>query len=143
MALNLRSVIDWLQSFVIVALAYHTKYKGNIMGFMDAVKAAFKGYVDFNGTATRPAFWYFVLFYIIALIVAVVIDSVLFGAPAFLYFAVSLGLLLPNLAVSIRRLHDMGKSGWWLLIAFVPIVGLIVLIYFYVQPSKTADNIYR
>ena len=113
------------------------------MGFMDAVKAGFKGYVDFNGTSTRPAFWYFVLFYILALIAGAAIDSVLFGAPAFLYTAVSLALLLPNLAVSIRRLHDMGKSGWWVLIGLVPLIGLIVLIYFYVQPSKMTDNIYR
>ncbi|MEO1538307.1 MAG: DUF805 domain-containing protein [Pseudomonadota bacterium] len=113
------------------------------MGFMDAVKAGFKGYVDFNGTSTRPAFWYFVLFYILVLIGAVIIDNVLFGGPAFLYTAAALVLLLPNLAVSIRRLHDIGKTGWWVLIGLVPLVGLIVLIYFYVQPSKLTDNAYR
>ncbi|MEM0976985.1 MAG: DUF805 domain-containing protein [Pseudomonadota bacterium] len=113
------------------------------MGFMDAVKAGFNGYVDFNGTSTRPAFWYFVLFMIIAYVVALIIDGVVFGGAPIFYTVVALGLLLPNIAVSIRRLHDMGKSGWWLLIGLVPFVGLIVLIYFYVQPSKTTDNAFR
>lgn len=113
------------------------------MGFMDAVKAGFKGYVDFNGTSTRPAFWYFVLFMFLVYIVAFAIDAGLFGGAPVLYTVAALGLLLPNLAVSIRRLHDMGKSGWWLLIGFVPLIGLIVLIYFYCQPTKMEDNIYR
>ncbi|MEM9717551.1 MAG: DUF805 domain-containing protein [Pseudomonadota bacterium] len=113
------------------------------MGFMDAVKAGFNGYVDFNGTSTRPAFWYFFLFQIIALIIAVVIDAVVFGGAPIFYMVVALGLLLPSIAVGIRRLHDMGKSGWWYLIALVPIIGALVLIYFLVQPSKMQDNIYR
>ena len=113
------------------------------MGFMDAVKAGIAGYVDFNGTSTRPAFWYFVLFMVIAYIIAAIIDGVLFGGAPVFYMVVALGLLLPSIANSIRRLHDMGKSGWWLLIVLVPLVGIIVLIYFYVQPSKLTDNDYR
>ena len=113
------------------------------MGFMEAIKAGLKGYVDFNGTAMRSEYWYFALFQILALIVASVVDYVVFGVPSFLYYAVSLALLLPGLAVAIRRLHDAGKTGWWLLISFVPLIGAIVLIVFLCQKSKLEDNKYR
>ena len=90
-------------------------------------------YVDFDGRASRPEFWWFFLFQFITVIVLSVVLSIL-GTIA------SLALLLPGLAAAVRRLHDIGKSGWWLLIGFVPLIGLLVLIYFMVQGSQSESN---
>lgn len=110
------------------------------MDFMTAVKTCLtQRYADFNGRSGRAEFWWFFLFYILVYVGFVVLGLVvdifaIIGALALL------ALLLPNLAVSIRRLHDIGKSGWWVLIGLVPIVGLIVLIYFYVQEGEPKPN---
>ena len=90
-------------------------------------------YVDFDGRASRSEFWWFFLFQFITVIVLSVVLSIL-GTIA------SLALLLPGLAAAARRLHDIGKSGWWLLIGFVPLIGLLVLIYFTVQGSQSESN---
>lgn len=100
--------------------------------FIDAVT---KHYVDFSGSMGRKPYWMFVLFYIIFYVVAAVIDMVLgLGFIALIY---SLALLLPSLAACIRRLHDSGRSGWWVLISLVPVIGFFVLLFFLVQPSKS------
>lgn len=103
------------------------------MDFKQAVMTALtKKYVDFSGRATRPEFWWFFLFEIVVFMVTGMIHPVLYSIAA-------LGLLLPGLGVSVRRLHDIGKSGWWLLLGFVPIVGL-VLIWFFAQPGNPAGD---
>ncbi|HMB40461.1 MAG TPA: DUF805 domain-containing protein [Balneolaceae bacterium] len=98
--------------------------------------ATLQKYVEFSGRSRRKEFWIFTLVnFAISVILAVLgLDfiSTLFG----------LAVLLPGIGVSIRRLHDIGKTGWWLLIAFIPLVGLIVLIYFYVQEGDTGPNEY-
>ena len=103
------------------------------MSFQEAISDGFSKYVDFNGRSSRSAYWYWALFAII-LLIAVEIVSAVIKFPL-LYIAVALGLFLPNLAVGVRRLHDTGRSGWWLLISFVPLIGFIVLIVFYTQES--------
>ncbi len=110
------------------------------MSFSEAVKDGFDHYVKFDGRASRPAFWWWVLFAIIASIVANIIDSAI-DAPIFSTI-VGLGLLLPGLSVSIRRLHDTDHSGWWILIGLIPIVGFIVLLVFYLTKSDPIDNQY-
>ena len=99
------------------------------MSFAESVQTCFRKYVDFNGVASRSEFWWFMLF---VFVVAVVLNLV---SPT-LANIVSLGLLLPQLAVGARRLHDTGKSGWWQLLLLLPVIGLIVLIVFWVQPPK-------
>jgi uncharacterized membrane protein YhaH (DUF805 family) len=99
------------------------------MTFAESVRTCFSKYADFNGVASRPEFWWFILF---VFVVAVVLN---FISPT-LANIVSLGLLLPQLAVGARRLHDTGKSGWWQLLLLLPVIGLIVLIVFWVQPPK-------
>jgi uncharacterized membrane protein YhaH (DUF805 family) len=99
------------------------------MTFAESIRTCFSKYVDFNGVASRPEFWWFMLF---AFIVAVVLN---FVSPT-LANIVALGLLLPQLAVGARRLHDTGKSGWWQLLLILPVIGLIVLIVFWVQPPR-------
>ena len=108
--------------------------------FLDVIQ---NKYAQFDGRATRSEYWYFTLFYIIGYILAFVIDvflsSITGGIPIFtLIFA--FGLLVPGIAVGVRRLHDIGKSGWWYLIAIVPLVSLILLAFF-VMDSKE-DNEY-
>jgi uncharacterized membrane protein YhaH (DUF805 family) len=107
---------------------------------------AWKNYITFTGRSRRAAYWMFVLFNFIAVILANVIDNVLglageagYGPFSMIY---GLAVFLPGLALAIRRLHDTGRSGWWMLISFIPIVGLIVLIIFFVQDSQPGSNQY-
>jgi len=99
------------------------------MNFVDAVKACFVRYADFNGCASRPEFWWWFLFTVVASLALQVIAHSLSGA-----FTVA--TLLPSLAVGARRLHDIDRSGWWLLLYFLPIVGWLVLIIFWAESSK-------
>jgi uncharacterized membrane protein YhaH (DUF805 family) len=102
-----------------------------------------KNYVGFTGRARRKEFWMFCLFYIIFAIVIGVVERILglntaFGGP--LSSLYSLGLLLPSLAVSVRRLHDTGRSGWWILINFIPILGWLIYLFFVIQDSQPGEN---
>lgn len=110
------------------------------MSFTDAVRSALTKYATFSGRARRSEYWFFTLAYLIASVVANILDQVI-GSQLFVYI-LALALFLPSLAVGIRRLHDTGRSGWWLLLGLVPIVGFIVLIVFYVQDSQPATNAY-
>ena len=95
------------------------------MGFGDAVKSGLNNYVGFSGRAPRSEFWYWTLFSIIASIVGGVFDGII--GLGFISTIISLGLFLPSLAVGIRRLHDLDRTGWWTLLAFTGI-GIILLI---------------
>ncbi len=96
-------------------------------------------YADFSGRARRSEYWYFLLFNMIALLVAMMVDGIL-GYPIF-YFLYALASFIPSLAVSIRRLHDTGRSGWFLLLSLIPLIG-IILIFFFVQDSAPGSNEY-
>ncbi|ROZ79520.1 DUF805 domain-containing protein [Ramlibacter sp. WS9] len=98
---------------------------------ISAVKTCFQKYVDFSGRATRPEFWWFFLFQLVVLIVTGMVSNIVYGLAA-------LAMLLPGLAVGARRLHDIGKSGWWLLIGLIPLVGLYLL-YLLAQPTGPAN----
>ncbi len=113
------------------------------MGFIEAVKDGFKRFLDFQGVSSRPAYWYFTLFVIIVSLIITCLEAFKIPTSTVLAIIINLALILPGLALSIRRLHDSGKSGWWLLISFVPLIGAIILLYFYVQPTKTVGNPYR
>jgi uncharacterized membrane protein YhaH (DUF805 family) len=95
------------------------------MGFVDAIKSGFNNYVNFSGRACRSEFWFWALFSLIANIVASIIDLGL--GVGFVGLIVALALLLPGIAVAVRRLHDIDRTGWWLLIAFTGI-GIILLL---------------
>ena len=117
------------------------------MSFQDAVRVCLtQKYVDFSGRARRSEYWYFFLFGIIVSVVAGIIDGILgtrntLGSYGLIGGIASLALLLPNLGVGARRLHDTGRSGWWLLIGLIPLIGWIVLLVFFVQDSQP-DNQY-
>ncbi len=118
--------------------------------FIDTIK---NRYAKFDGRATRSEYWYFILFYFIFSIIAATLDSLVInpmlgassteaGQGGILQMIFALGLLIPSIALGIRRFHDIGKSGWWMLIGFIPILGLLALIYFYVQDSQAGSNLY-
>src|SRR3982750_3899926 len=96
------------------------------MDFGLAIKTCFYRYADFSGRASRPEYWWFFLFSVIVYFVTGFVDSVI-GISLLNWFAM-LALPLPSLAVGARRLHDMDYSGWWLLLALIPVLGGIALI---------------
>jgi uncharacterized membrane protein YhaH (DUF805 family) len=104
------------------------------MTFVGAVKDGFSKYVTFSGRSSRSAYWYWALFAFIVAVVATLLDLAI-GSQV-VSIITTLALLLPGLAVGVRRLHDVGRSGWWILIALIPLVGAIVLLVFALQPSE-------
>lgn len=115
------------------------------MSFATAVRTCLSKYVDFSGRARRSEYWYFFLFFMIVSFVAGFIDGLLgmttFAGFGILSIVVLLALLLPSLAVAVRRLHDTDRTGWWLLLGFIPFAGLVLLV-FYCLDSKPGDNQY-
>jgi uncharacterized membrane protein YhaH (DUF805 family) len=108
------------------------------MNFVEAIQSGFSNYVNFSGRAQRSAYWWWFLFVIIVDIVASLIDGML-GVQIVAALA-GLAMLLPSIAVGVRRLHDTDRSGWWLLIGLIPLIGAIVLIIFFVQKGTTGPN---
>ena len=106
-----------------------------------------KKYAVFDGRARRKEYWFFFLFTIIVSVILAIIDNLTgtynskvgIGLLGVLY---ALGTLLPGIGVTIRRLHDTGRTGWWILIAFVPIVGGIILLIFMVLDGNPGENKY-
>ncbi len=100
-----------------------------------------KKYAVFSGRARRKEYWMFVLFNTIIVFVLGFVEG-LFGGPGIIANIYSLAVLIPSIAVFVRRLHDTGRSGWWFFIGFVPLVGAIVLLVFMVKDSDPGDNQY-
>ncbi len=114
------------------------------MNFAQAISSAFRNYVTFAGRASRSEYWFWVLFTIIGGIVTAILDHAAFSENDFstpINTIFNVLCLLPSLAVGARRLHDIGKSGWWLLIA-LSIIGIIVLIVWACQKSDAGPNAY-
>ncbi len=119
------------------------------MGFMDAVKSVYSNYFNFQGRARRSEYWWFQLF---GLLVGIVFyglgvallanDNGLGGIFVGAYVIFALASFLPALAVLVRRLHDTGRSGWFYFIAFIPLVGPIILLVFLAGDSKPGENQY-
>lgn len=110
---------------------------------------AFKKYVDFRGRARRKEYWFFVLFNIIVSIILFAIDVAMAGGQASQHAGVGilsliygLAAFLPGLAVSVRRLHDTNRTGIWILIALVPLIGPLVLLVFFLIDSDPNENEY-
>mgnify|MGYP003387507804 CR=1 FL=1 len=110
------------------------------MDFGQAIKAGFSNYVTFSGRASRSEYWYWVLFVIIVSVVTSIIDGFISSSQIGPLNALwSLGTLLPGLAVAIRRLHDIDRTGWWVLLAFTGI-GIFVLIYWFCKKGTAGPN---
>jgi len=103
------------------------------MNLVEAVSSGFRNYVNFSGRAVRSEYWYWTLCVTIVVVVLGVIDERLYpgtqmGAFSYLNMIVTLALIVPGLAMSVRRLHDIDRTGWWLLLGFT-VIGAFVLIY--------------
>ncbi len=127
------------------------------MQFLEAIQTCVvKKYCDFNGRASRSEFWWYFLGYIVisyawsfiigmitgASVMAGMDGEFHFSALQLLSYIPTIALFLPTYAVGARRLHDIGKSGWWQLLVFVCCIGFLVLIYFWVQEGDKGDNEY-
>lgn len=111
------------------------------MGFFDAISACFSNYATFSGRARRSEYWFWYLFCVILSFVSsmfmVVSESI--AVMMSLFYLV---LLLPSLSVTVRRLHDTGKSGWAMFVSLIPIVGGIILLVWLCSDSKSGNNKY-
>lgn len=106
---------------------------------------ALRKYAVFSGRSRRKEYWFFTLFNFLAAVGLSMVDLMRSGVAAdfsLLASIYSLVVLLPSLAVTVRRLHDVGRSGWWILIAFVPLLGFLVLLVFLLQDSQPHANEY-
>ncbi len=115
------------------------------MEFTEAVRSVLGKYATFTGRAPRSEFWWWTLFVFLLSIATQIVDGFLFGPVAYggvppLSLLVSLGVFLPGLTVSVRRLHDLDRTGWWLLIIFVPLVGVLLLLFWFVQRGTVGAN---
>lgn len=108
--------------------------------FLEAVKK----YAQFTGRSDRKEFWYFILLYLGLAIVAAILDSIVASGSAFqpVSTLVGLGLLIPSLAVTFRRLHDINKTAWWILLGLIPVIGTIILIIWYAKKGDPDENQY-
>lgn len=109
---------------------------------MTAYLDAMRRYFDFSGRSTRTQFWSFCLTVLGLGIAAIVLDTAVLGAskPSLFTWLVYFPHLIPSIAVTIRRLHDSDKSGWWILLGLVPLVGVVALIVFGCLPSSSGRN---
>jgi uncharacterized membrane protein YhaH (DUF805 family) len=110
-------------------------------------KVVFENYANFSGRARRSEYWYFALMNFIILILAAVLDNALgltFGVLpyGYIYLIVALAVFVPGLAVSVRRLHDVGKSGWFYFIFLIPLVGAIWLLVLFCTEGNHGENQY-
>ena len=114
------------------------------MRFTTAVASALRRYASFTGRARRSEYWWFTLFTILVVVAASAVDGALTGSWFEGYGVVgalaTVALALPTVAVSVRRLHDIDRRGWWTLLTFVPVVGWIVLFVFDVTPGTDGPN---
>lgn len=115
-----------------------------MMSFTEAVQTCLKDkYVNFNDRAQRSEYWWFALFGWGGAIALSILDNLFFNnASGSGIFSTIWGLaiLLPSIGVGVRRLHDLDKSGWWLLISFIPLVGFIILVFWFVKQGTGGQN---
>lgn len=103
-----------------------------------------KKYFVFSGRARRAEYWYFVLFNMLVSLGLVIVDAATGtldengnGLLSGIYY---LAVLIPSLSVAVRRLHDVGRTGWWMLLVFLPVIGVLVILFWLVQPGSLEEN---
>jgi len=123
------------------------------MTFTQSIKTVLAKFATFDGRAMRSEYWWFALFALLVSIPLNFVDQLLVApalgyesfqeaTPQFLSWLFSLAILLPSIAVAVRRMHDLNKSGWWVLIAFIPILGILLILYWFVQRGTVGGNQY-
>ncbi len=124
-----------------------------MLSFQEAIKTCFRQYAQFRGRAPRSEYWWWALFVFLVMLASQIIDGLviapLLGLPVAstadgtpLSSILGLALLIPNISVAVRRLHDVNRSGFWLFIILVPILGFLLLLYWYLQPSYPGQTKY-
>ena len=126
---------------------YNNQSQRPMVSFGEAVSRAFSNYATFQGRARRSEFWWFYLFNVLAGIATTLLDNALgitfaMSIQGPISLIVGLFMVLPLLALIVRRLHDVGKCGWWWFIGLIPIVGPIILLVYIVTDSEPNDNQY-
>jgi uncharacterized membrane protein YhaH (DUF805 family) len=115
-----------------------------MMTFGEAVRTCLvEKYVNFSGRARRSEFWWFTLFGWLVMVVLSLIEGTVFNTESgygILTTIWGLAIILPSIGVSVRRLHDLDKSGWWLLLSVIPVIGFLVLLFWYVQQGTPGQN---
>jgi uncharacterized membrane protein YhaH (DUF805 family) len=107
--------------------------------YLDVLK---NKYADFNGRARRSEYWYYVLFNMLCIVAVVVVGTFLGTIGSIISVLAYLAILVPSIAVLVRRLHDVGKSGWFYFVAFIPLVGFIWLLVLLCTDSTPGSNEY-
>lgn len=122
------------------------------MSLFRSIRSALRKYADFTGRANRRDFWYFTLFIVVVLAITTILDGAFIGpARGYLPFeheagrplsiAATVALFLPFLSISVRRLHDFNRSGWWILLAAIPVAGVIgLLVWFSLGGNREANR---
>jgi len=110
------------------------------MGFGQAISAGFTKYVNFRDRACRSEYWYWTLFTAIAYIVAYIIDSVVDPDTQVVTGLFALATIIPSIAIAVRRLHDLDRTGWWFLLGFIPLIGAIILLIWYATKGTDGPN---
>ncbi|MEP4485509.1 MAG: DUF805 domain-containing protein [Halioglobus sp.] len=123
------------------------------MNFSTAIKTVLNKYIVFSGRASREEFWYWVLGVLLVTTLLAIIEGLVIapatgfeafdpkaGQPLGMIF--NLAIFLPSIAVAVRRLHDIGRAGWWFFIQLIPIIGTLILLWWYVQPGSGQPNEY-
>lgn len=119
------------------------------MTFKESITTCLTKYAVFTGRAPRSEYWWFLVGQLVAGFIVGFIAGFLglvlgvgHSLSNLASIVLTIGLFLPALGVAIRRLHDIGKSGWWYLLVFIPIIGWLLLLYWFVQPSVSETNEY-
>ncbi len=104
-----------------------------------------KKYAQFSGRASRKEYWLYFLFYMVVYIILLILDTTLYTIHpgtgiGYLSGIFGLATIIPSLAVAVRRLHDTNRVGWWLLVAFIPIIGPIILLVFFCSRGVETEN---
>jgi uncharacterized membrane protein YhaH (DUF805 family) len=112
------------------------------MGFQEAVATCLRRYAVFEGRARRSEYWWFFLFNVLMQAATGLVDAALFGQDSvgLVNALYGLAVLLPGLAVAVRRLHDVNRSGWWLLISLIPVLGILLLIVWFCRRGDAGPN---
>ena len=113
------------------------------MGFVDAVKAFYSNYVNFSGRALRSEYWwpqlFIILLYVLMIVVVLALGETIGGIFSIIIMLIMLGSIIPAISVTVRRLHDHDKSGWFILIGFIPLAGFYLL-YLYIIEGQPGPN---
>ncbi|MEJ2134817.1 MAG: DUF805 domain-containing protein [Desulfofustis sp.] len=115
-----------------------------MMSFTDAVRTCLKEkYINFSDRAARSEYWWFALFCWGVAVALSILDNLIFnGASGYGIFSTVWGLaiIVPSIGVGVRRLHDLDKSGWWLLLSCIPIIGFFILLFWFIQQGTAGQN---